>query len=127
MNKPPLFSSDMLVGKPFQGTKGPWFHAEDVGQVGSIEAADGTVVAQAQALVGDVRGAKRRANTKLLAAAPALQESVLNFLGLFDNPLYRRRFGDDPIYKEAIAQGRAAALQSMGMAQPDAQAQKESA
>lgn len=98
----------------FLNTAGPWRHAEDFGQVGSIETADGVCVAQAQAVLGDVRGAQRNANAKLLAAAPALRDTALNFLGLFDNPIFRRKMGDDALYQEVIAQARAAVAQSRG-------------
>lgn len=100
----------------FLNTAGPWRHAEDFGQVGSIETADGVCVAQAQAIPGDVRSAQRTANAKLLAAAPALRDTALNFLGLFNNPIFRRKMGDDTLYQEVIAQARAAVAQSLGEA-----------
>jgi hypothetical protein len=37
-----------------------------------------------------------------------LLESLLNLMGLFDNAIYRRRLGDDPIYTESIKQAREA-------------------
>jgi len=53
-------------------TPGPWIHAIDFGQVGSIESQNGTVIAQAQALVRDYDHAERNANARLIAAAPDL-------------------------------------------------------
>lgn len=55
-----------------QHTPGPWLHATDMGQVGSVEFADGTVIAQAQQLPGDLRSEQRNANARLIAAAPEL-------------------------------------------------------
>ena len=61
-------------------TPGPWVHATDIGQIGSIETSDGVVIAQAQPLVGDTDRAIRDANARLIAAAPelltALEEAI---------------------------------------------------
>lgn len=54
-------------------TPGPWVHATDLGQVGSIETLDGVVIAQAQQIPGDdAWRTQRTANALLLAAAPEL-------------------------------------------------------
>jgi hypothetical protein len=52
-------------------TPGPWFHKTDFGQVGSVETADGDVIAQAQSL-GPLDHERRNANARLIAAAPDL-------------------------------------------------------
>ncbi|MCY1219501.1 hypothetical protein D9M72_314790 [compost metagenome] len=57
-------------------TPGPWAHATDMGQVGSVEFADGTVIAQAQQLPGDPLHEQRNANARLLAAAPELLDAL---------------------------------------------------
>lgn len=95
-------------------TAGPWRHAEDFGQVGSIETEDGVCVAQAQAIAGDVRGAQRNANAKLLAAAPALRDAALNFLKFFEVEIIRHRIGGLPLSEKVIAQARAAVALSRG-------------
>jgi len=61
-------------------TPGPWSHATDFGQVGSIETDDGLVIAQAQALVSDPDRSVRNANARLIAAAPDLLEALYNML-----------------------------------------------
>lgn len=59
-------------------TPGPWVHATDIGQVGSVEYADGTVIAQAQQLPGDFGGKQRNANARLIAAAPDMLEALID-------------------------------------------------
>ena len=50
-------------------TPGPWIHATDIGQVGSIETLQGIVVAQAQSLICDDVRKQRDNNSKYIAAA----------------------------------------------------------
>lgn len=61
-------------------TPGPWLYATDIGQVGSIELADGTVIAQTQQLLGDFDRNQRDANARLIAAAPELLEALQGFM-----------------------------------------------
>jgi len=51
---------------------------------------------------------ERRANARLIAAAPDLLDALLNMRGLFDTPIYRRKLADDELYIESIKQLRAA-------------------
>jgi hypothetical protein len=61
-----IYSEDGLLGAAGAQVSAhsptPWLHATDYGQVGSIELPDGSVIAQAQALIGDVKSAHRQAN-----------------------------------------------------------------
>lgn len=50
-------------------TPGPWVHATDIGQIGSIETLHGTVVAQSQSLICDDVRKQRDNNSKYIAAA----------------------------------------------------------
>jgi hypothetical protein len=50
-------------------TAGPWHVETGSGQLGTIEAADGTMVAQSQAVIGDRHHERREANTALIAEA----------------------------------------------------------
>lgn len=63
-------------------TPGPWIHATDIGQVGSVETQEGLVVAQTQALVRDYDRSERNANARLIAAAPDLLEVAEMVLGM---------------------------------------------
>lgn len=69
-------------------TRGPWIHATDVGQVGSVETADGVVIAQAQALPHDHDRSERDGNAKLCAEATAMLDIVrmidANYCGSLD-------------------------------------------
>lgn len=60
-------------------TPGPWHYRTHDGSIGSIDAADGTAVAQAfqvNPISVDLTQASRVANAKLIAAAPELLEAL---------------------------------------------------
>ena len=48
------------------------------------------------------------ANAKLICASPELLESVQNFLGIFDTPIARRKFGHSEFFNETIEIARKA-------------------
>ena len=65
-----------------QHTPGPWHVFTEDGSVGTIEAENGVVVAQAQqtrSLRQDLKQVERRANARLIAAAPELLEALEYF------------------------------------------------
>jgi hypothetical protein len=93
-------------------TPGPWCRATDMGQVGSIEFADGTVIAQAQQLPGDPFHAQRNANARLIAAAPEMLEALILLEAemVLSGNAESRDYG----WKPAIEQTRAAILKATG-------------
>lgn len=55
-----------------------------------------------------------RANARLIAAAPELLSALQNMVGMFDNPIFRRKLEGDWLYPEAIASARAAIAKATG-------------
>jgi hypothetical protein len=53
-------------------------------------------------------------DASLIASAPELYEALQNMLGAFDNPIARRRMGDDEFAREAILSARAALDKAQG-------------
>ena len=67
-------------------TPGPWHVVTIDGSIGSVEAEDGSAVAQAQPR-GTLRNPdhnERRANTRLIAAAPELLEALIDLVDACD-------------------------------------------
>jgi hypothetical protein len=57
---------------------------------------------------------RQMADAYLRCAAPELFNAVLNLLGLFDNPVYRRRLSGDPLYDAAITHARLTVVSALG-------------
>jgi hypothetical protein len=96
-------------------TPGPWKivrHTSGPDQALSPSDDWSIVGPNAESIVFEGAGRKvareTEANARLIAAAPELLEAVQNFLGLFDNAVYRRKLADDALYPDVIRHARAA-------------------
>lgn len=95
-------------------TPGPW-HVDEL-SIGTVEAADGTVVGQTfqvEPLRADFNQTVRRANACLFAAAPELLESVRNLAQI----VYTQNGNLHDDINTLLAQAKAAIAKATGSAQ----------
>ncbi len=104
----------------FKGTPGPWFWTETHGQAVALMAAGGKWVADPQCDISDY-GLRSfhwtdvsEEDAALIAAAPDLLEALQNYVGLFDNAIYRRQLSGDGLYDETVRVARAAIARATG-------------
>lgn len=89
-------------------TPGPWHYRTHDGSIGSIDAADGTAVAQAfqvNPISVDLTQASRVANAKLIAAAPELLEALKEITEAFEG---RCADWENPEFNDCYNKARAA-------------------
>lgn len=90
----------------------PILIVEDLGE-GMVRNVANVIIPQGNPLKSP-EGEEAAALALNMAAAPDLLEATENFLGLFDNPIYRRKLAGDSLYEEAIKQARAAREKAKG-------------
>ena len=86
-------------------TQGPWaIHSQGAGF--EVESGHGDIVAQAQQVYGDRRHEVRRANAKLIAAAPELLAALEAITDLYDTDEGCRSLPEYKAARAAIAKAK---------------------